>query len=54
MLSGDLHAVLTPLAAEDTPGDAGGWALPILALDVHCIALGKLSLGLPDPFPTAC
>ena len=54
MLHGDLHPALTCLAAEDTLRDAGRWVLPILALDVHRIALGKLSLGLPDPFPRPC
>lgn len=46
--------MLTHLAAEDILTDAGRWVLPILALDVHHIALGKLSLGLPDPFPMPC
>lgn len=54
MLCGDPRPVLTRLTAEDTPGNAGRWALPIPSLDVHRIALGKFSLGLPGPFPTPC
>lgn len=54
MLHRDPPPVLTRLTTGDTPRDAGRWALCIVALDVRGIALGKLSLGLPDPFPMAC